>query len=191
MWREFIVAGASMDLARGLPVVHLNFLGYDEQAHRRGPGSAFAHWTLLGIDGAIRRLFSAAARSERRDYAVWIYSDHGQEETVEFERESGLRLEEVMEEVFEESETWIWSQKAGERRLHEEQAHWAGLRQRNRDRFEERVKPAGERFVITAMGPVGHVYDLGNGGGDRQFLAREMVGRRIPLVLFKNEKGEV
>src|SRR5690606_12614514 len=54
--REFVTLGASIDLARGLPVVHVNFLGYDEQAHRRGPASAFAHWTLRGIDAAIRKL---------------------------------------------------------------------------------------------------------------------------------------
>ncbi|HEY5649067.1 MAG TPA: hypothetical protein VIU33_06180 [Nitrospiria bacterium] len=44
--RELITIGARIDIARGLPVIHLNYLGYDEQAHRRGPSSAFAHWTL-------------------------------------------------------------------------------------------------------------------------------------------------
>jgi hypothetical protein len=76
--RELVVAGAKIDLARGLPIVHVNFLGYDEQAHRRGPGSLFAHWTLRGIDRAIRLLHIAALRSEGRDYEVWIFSDHGQ-----------------------------------------------------------------------------------------------------------------
>src|SRR5690606_9873392 len=52
--RELVTLGAKIDLARGLPIIHVNFLGYDEQAHRRGPDSAFAHWTLRGIDRAVR-----------------------------------------------------------------------------------------------------------------------------------------
>src|SRR5690606_25923797 len=48
--RELAVIGAGMDVTRGLPIVHLNLLGYDEQAHRRGPSSAFAHLALTGID---------------------------------------------------------------------------------------------------------------------------------------------
>src|SRR5690606_15383089 len=82
--RELATIGVEMDVARGLPVIHVNFLGYDEQAHRRGPASPFAHWTLKGIDGAIARIWRAAHRSARRHYDIWIYSDHGQEHTVSF-----------------------------------------------------------------------------------------------------------
>jgi hypothetical protein len=49
-----------MDIQRGLPIVHINFLGYDEQSHRRGPDSKFAHWTLKGIDNAVKRLWHEA-----------------------------------------------------------------------------------------------------------------------------------
>ena len=34
---ELTVIGATADLARGVPIMHVNLLGYDEQAHRRGP----------------------------------------------------------------------------------------------------------------------------------------------------------
>lgn len=37
--RELVTLGARIDLTRGLPVIHVNFLGYDEQSHRRGPSS--------------------------------------------------------------------------------------------------------------------------------------------------------
>ena len=53
----------------------------DEEAHVRGPGSRLAHYSLRGIDRAIRHLVRSAERSRRRDYAVWIFSDHGQEAT--------------------------------------------------------------------------------------------------------------
>jgi hypothetical protein len=63
--REIITAMSCLDVTRGLPVVQVNFNGYDEQAHRRGPSSAFAHLALYGIDRSLRRIFRAliAARS--------------------------------------------------------------------------------------------------------------------------------
>lgn len=195
MLREWIVAGASIDLARGLPIVHVNFLGYDEQAHRRGPSSAFAHWTLLGIDGAIRRLYSAALRSHTRDYAVWVFSDHGQEETIGFERETGRSLQKVMEEVFEQPEPRVWSRQAEERGIQEERAHWAGFQKLPRRRITETTLPSvppEERIIITSMGPVGHVYDLAETSvAERGRLAEAMVARGVPLVLFQNAEGVV
>jgi endonuclease/exonuclease/phosphatase family metal-dependent hydrolase len=98
--RELATIGVGMDVARGLPIVHVNFLGYDEQAHRRGPASRFAHWTLKGIDGAIARIWSAAHRSGRRRYEVWIYSDHGQEQTLSYEQLHGRRFAEAVAEAF-------------------------------------------------------------------------------------------
>ena len=74
--REIVTIGGKVDVSRGLPEVHVNFLGYDELAHRRGPGSRFAHWSLKGIDRAIKDLYLAAHRSQRLDYHVWIFSDH-------------------------------------------------------------------------------------------------------------------
>ena len=97
--RELVTIGATLDVARGLPIVHLNFLGYDEQAHRRGPSSAFAHWSLKGIDRCIRQIWLAARRSPRRDYDVWIYADHGQEETIPYPLAAGRPLRAAVEEV--------------------------------------------------------------------------------------------
>jgi len=74
--RELCVIGGKMDISRGMPAIHINFLGYDEQSHRRGPNSLFAHWTLKGIDDAIARLWRVANHSAWRHYEVWIYSDH-------------------------------------------------------------------------------------------------------------------
>ncbi|MDQ3331595.1 MAG: endonuclease/exonuclease/phosphatase family protein [Planctomycetota bacterium] len=97
--REWMVAGARLDATRGLPVIHVNFLGYDEKAHRRGPDSAFAHRSLPGIDQAIRRIAQAARRSRRREYEVWIYADHGQERTTQYEHQFGRGIDEAVSEV--------------------------------------------------------------------------------------------
>jgi len=97
--RELATIGAVLDVARGLPVIHLNLLGYDEQAHRRGPSSRFAHWTLKGIDGCIRRIWRAARRARRRQYQVWIYSDHGQEGTLAYPLHTGRTIQQVVAEL--------------------------------------------------------------------------------------------
>lgn len=101
LMRELATIGATMDVSRGLPVVQLNLLGYDEQAHRRGPRSDFAHWTLKGIDHAVRRLWLAAHRAPLREYDVWIYSDHGQITTTPFEYVVGRQVADVAAEVIE------------------------------------------------------------------------------------------
>lgn len=105
--REFITAGASMDIMRGLPIIHLNFLGYDEQAHARGPSSRFAHWSLQGIDDAILRIDRAIKRSPYREYDLWIYSDHGQEATKAYVTEYGCTVEEAVKKVLVEKDTVV------------------------------------------------------------------------------------
>lgn len=90
--REVVTAGASADAARGVPIIHVNLLGYDEHAHHRGPDSRFAAWTLRGIDKCVRRIWMAAHRSRTRDYQVWIHSDHGQETTRPYPQPEGDHL---------------------------------------------------------------------------------------------------
>ncbi len=98
--REAVTAGASIDAERGLPVIHLNFTGFDELAHRRGPTARSARMALRGIDRSVRRVTLAAHRSKGRDYQVWIYSDHGHETVAPFEQRQGKTLTETVERVY-------------------------------------------------------------------------------------------
>ncbi len=77
--REFSTAGAKLDVARGLPIVHVNFTDYAEVAAIRGKNSWAAYFALRGIDTAIRKIWRAARGSSRRDYDVWIYSQSSPE----------------------------------------------------------------------------------------------------------------
>jgi len=77
--REFSTAGATLDVARGLPIVHVNFLDYADVTARRGHQSLASQFALRGIDTAIRKIWWAARRSSRRDYDIWIYSQSGPE----------------------------------------------------------------------------------------------------------------
>ncbi|MDP1932449.1 MAG: endonuclease/exonuclease/phosphatase family protein, partial [Gammaproteobacteria bacterium] len=97
--RELCVIGGKIDISRGLPIVHINFLGYDEQSHRRGPSSKFAHWTLKGIDDAIHRLYAEAQLARWRNYEVWIYSDHGQCVSTSYFKLQGYSIEEAVAAV--------------------------------------------------------------------------------------------
>lgn len=156
--REVVTAMASMDLMRGLPVVQLNFAGYDEQAHRRGPSSAFAHFSLRGIDRCIRRLYQASHRSHHRDYEVWIYSDHGQESTLPYLRETGRTLQEAVTAALSPAVAAI---RAKAERVVRSQdplgARWERSLSRERH-LQETAGGVQDEPLVLAYGPVGHIY---------------------------------
>ncbi len=94
--RELITLGSIIDVYRGVPVIYLNYLGYDEHAHQRGPDSRVALWTLKGIDRCIERLYKATLYSERA-YDFYIVSDHGQCAVRPFEAIAGETLGEFLQ----------------------------------------------------------------------------------------------
>ncbi len=193
--RELIAVAAAVDLARGLPVVYVNFLGYDECAHRRGPDADIARRSLLGIDAAIGRLERAARRAHRRGYDVWILSDHGQEPTVPYVDAFGATAVETVSEVFRrhgldvvvETDRPECAQESRGRLL---APTGDGLAVRLLARLvpglERRGPPVDRtRVTVVAQGPVGHVYP------PRPLTAAEREGivagllrsARIPMVL--------
>ena len=157
LMRELIVAGAKLDITRGLRVIHLNFMGYHEQSHRRGATSRFAHWTLLGIDDAVKRIWISAHRALSRDYDVWIYSDHGQADTVPYQKRFGKSIYQSVEETFEELHL---SSPLDLRHKNIGFLARAGLR---RPEFfakllSSMLKEIPDAPIITARGPIGQIY---------------------------------
>lgn len=189
--RELTVIGTQLDAARGLPVIHLNFLGYDEQAHRRGPDSRFAHWTLSGIDAAIARIWHAARRSRRRRYQVWIYSDHGQEKVISYFDRFGRHLDKAVAELLSELGLPNQLQADVGRGIQTLRIRWFG------GRLIQRLFPVwhdhGETDQIpalAALGPVGHLY-LGHplDQGLQVQVAKGLVEQvQVPLVMIR--KGD-
>ncbi len=94
--RELATTFSCFDAARGVPVMHLNLLGYDEQAHRRGPESDFAHRTLPGIDRAVRKIWNAAHRGAGREYDVWVFSGRGQQAARPFQNDQNQTIQNVV-----------------------------------------------------------------------------------------------
>jgi hypothetical protein len=201
--RELIRFRVKMDVSRGVRIIAANLLGYDEQSHRRGPGSAFAHWTLKGIDGVVKDVYLNAVRSDCRDYRVVIYADHGQESVHSYHRHAGIPLKQAIREVFSEKQRSEDSQR--KENMDEEMAdlyrrtgniHF-GQHQQMRGRREPFTEGAADHVRITTMGPLGHVY-LPTGirrqiDSDDPSSALEQYARRlnrqvhIPLVLFKRD----
>ena len=192
--RELIAIGTEVDTTRGLPVIHLNLLGYDEQAHRRGPRSAFAHWSLRQIDRSIQRICEAAFHSSRRDYQVWIYSDHGQEPTCPYWSLTGKTLRQVVFEVYGASCSDRAQQSSAASGIETHRAQWlgGGILQRLLPRLGmEQLLIDGDLPAIADQGSVAHLY-----WPDEHFEAqRDQIANRlvrqeqIPLVCAVDEGG--
>ncbi len=158
--RELITLGAKVDLARGLPIIHVNFLGYDEQSHRRGPGSRFAHWTLQGIDRSIRHLHRAARRSEGRDYEVWIFSDHGQVDAISFFKLCSNGLEGAVRRNWPGLDETERNKPAAPQRYVSHSSLPFGSARLDRHLLDRSHLTPFEstEFAVACLGPVGHVY---------------------------------
>jgi endonuclease/exonuclease/phosphatase family metal-dependent hydrolase len=194
--RELLTLSGQIDVTRGLPIVHINFVGYDEESHVRGPGSRLAHYGLRAIDRSIRQIVRAAHRSRRRDYAVWIFSDHGQEPTKSFADLSPGGIEAVLRECLDisqkndpawrarsdswKSSTWLSRGRINQARL-------------ERERAADTVVTEGDVFSVAAMGPVGHVYFTATKTDDqRRALAQRLVRQgKVPGVLMRAQDGKV
>lgn len=195
--RELITIGSKVDIARGVPIIHLNFLGYDEQSHRRGPSSLFAHWVLKGIDDSIARIWRAAKRSDRRNYDIWIYADHGQEISLSYAKQYGRDIEEAIAQVFADyfprQQTPLWLNMAGIQLYRI--IYLSGKLLQRFFPVQELPAPAPEapQRLITAMGPLALIYEPSAlSPTDRAALAAALVDQaHVPLVLTREESGEV
>jgi endonuclease/exonuclease/phosphatase family metal-dependent hydrolase len=193
--RELVTIGIKLDAARGVPIIHGNFLSYDEQAHRRGPDSKFAHWSLKGLDNAIARIWKAAQQSECREYDIWIYSDHGQEKTRSYPTEYNRSIDSAIEQVLsnyadlgalkksvtqsDETNFILDDQHSG-------RAHLLGIKKLSAwlSRLGSDESTPKLDFTLAAMGPLGFVYvDSGFNIETQRSIAKDLVKlAKVPMV---------
>ena len=189
--RELSTVGVKIDIARGLPVIYINFLGYDEQAHRRGPSSKFAHWTLKGIDDAIARIWRAAHRSSRRHYDVWIYSDHGQEDSIPYETLHGRSLADAVSEALSNLPQSPKGYLAnGNHGIQLQRIRLFG------GQWVQKLFPVGTQqsqrtgespMALSAMGPLALLYNIRCRDTPHAEIARLIVEKtKAPMVLYED-----
>ncbi len=188
--RELVTIGTKIDIARGLPIIHLNLIGYDEQAHRRGPSSRFAHWSLKGIDRVVRRIWRAAHHSKRRHYDIWIYSDHGQEDVLAYPKLHGHSIEEAIADVFKTT-TDHAKNYAESRGIESQRARLLGgnkIQKLLSTYVDVLTNSNNDSPVIAAMGPLGQVYSPYQlSVQQRDLIAKQLVTvAKVPLVLVKD-----
>jgi endonuclease/exonuclease/phosphatase family metal-dependent hydrolase len=193
--RELCVIGGKIDITRGLPIVHINFLGYDEQSHRRGPRSLFAHWTLKGIDDAIVRLWRAANQSPWRHYELWIYSDHGQTLARSYPDVQGVSLEEAVSAAFAKLSAGIPGVRGkGAISIQTQRVRFLGGNKVQRLFSVLGIngeETDAEEPLVAALGPVGHVYSPRQlTRAERDTVARELAHtHKVPVVLTTEAPG--
>jgi hypothetical protein len=93
--REISTILAEVDIYRGVDSIYIDYVGYDELAHHRGPFSLSSLLTLYSIDRDIKKLFKAIKKSGNK-YDVYILSDHGQVPTIPFNKVSGQTFEDYL-----------------------------------------------------------------------------------------------
>jgi len=203
LMRDITTESACMDIARGLPVIQLNYIGYDEHAHRRGPDSSFAHWSIKGIDRCVEKLWNAAHRTDTRHYDLWVYSDHGQESTIPYQKKAGVSINESVSAAFNQLTTAPKSESLplvdG---VQHQRAQLLGG-----SYLQKIFAPAFHKNTISdahldstlmpqvvAMGPVGHVYlkpDFTD-YGTRQRLAKSLVSdHHVPAAVVVTPENKI
>ncbi len=188
--RELIRFRVKINVTRGVKIIHASFLGYDEQAHRRGPGSAFAFWTLKGIDDVIKDVYQTAKTSETRKYEMIIYADHGQESVRSYEKYYGKPVEYAVKEILSDDDIFSGAFEKNKKRndISPLYQRACSLLQKN-----HRLK-AGcenddldlEHIQITTKGPLGHIYfPAAISDEQTENIAQKLVETaHIPLVLY-------
>jgi endonuclease/exonuclease/phosphatase family metal-dependent hydrolase len=191
--REVITISAAVDAARGLPVVQLNFLGYDEHSHHRGPDSRFAQWSLRGIDRCIRKVWRAAERSERRHYQIWVYSDHGQHQVTPYDVATGRLIQDVVKEVFQP----FYDEPLTEKHESHDSRYGRSRLLRRPPKPSANTESSDEsddlthRILVAAIGPLGHIY-LPTPLTEEQMASgcqRLATDGQVPLVLLPTQEG--
>lgn len=93
--RDLSASAVIEDLARGAPVIYVDFLNYDEIAHHAAPERGEAMRELESVDRAIRQLVRAS-QAVARPYRVVLLSDHGQSVGPTFRDRAGVGLDELI-----------------------------------------------------------------------------------------------
>jgi len=100
--RDLATSAVIEDLQRGVPVIYVDLLNYDEIAHHAAPERGEAMRELEAVDRQIQTLARAAAAGPR-PYRLVVLSDHGQSVGPTFKDRTGLGLDELLAQLMDGS----------------------------------------------------------------------------------------
>lgn len=113
IFKEIETFGAIMDISRGVPSIYLDYIGYDEIAHHRGPYSISALSTLKAIDRKIYDIYKEIKKAERK-YDFFIISDHGHTPSIPFfHLNSNKKLENIIADYVRNDDFTIYEFDTG------------------------------------------------------------------------------
>ncbi len=183
LFREIIVMMVRTDIHRGLEIIHLNLMGYHEQSHHRGGTSRFAHWTLKGIDIAVKQIWKAANRAQD-DYDLWIYSDHGQIDSVPYEKKFGETFNNTVRKIAKQQKIDI---KYG--RSHASFLNRLGI---HLDKETAGISDTVDIPLTCGMGPLAQVYLFTDKQQERnEFAEKLFADGKVPLIFVPQKDGTV
>jgi len=93
VFREVTTFSVMVDIYRGMPAIYASYTGYDEIAHHFGASSKEAFRALRGIDKQIRQIDRIRQLYNKREYDLFVLSDHGQTPSKSYRRAYGQTLQ--------------------------------------------------------------------------------------------------
>jgi uncharacterized membrane protein YvlD (DUF360 family) len=183
--RETAFFWLEQDVARGVPIIYSNFVGYDEVAHMAGPDAGEAQATLTSFDRKLQRLRRQLQRAPV-NYDLVLLADHGQSPSIPFRVVTGQTLEELVTDL---SGQTVPAYHSGEidtayvngllADLREEDAAlspWIASRSRRTlERIQKNAghddEPGEAQLVVCISGGLAHLYRRGS---KRPLLLEEM-----------------
>ncbi len=93
--RDLSIGVVLEDMYRGVPVIYVDLVGYDEVAHHAGPERPEALAEVAEADRQIG-LLARAAGATPRAYRIVVLSDHGQSQGATFRQRFGTTLDELV-----------------------------------------------------------------------------------------------
>jgi hypothetical protein len=96
IFREVATFSVMLDIYRGMPAIYASYTGYDEIAHHFGADSREAFRALRGLDKQIRQIDRIRQLYMRREYDLYVLSDHGMTPSAPFRRAFGQTLQQFI-----------------------------------------------------------------------------------------------
>lgn len=162
------VAIVAEQMARGAPVIFVDFVDYDEVAHHAGPSRPEAMRTLDGLDRVLRFFEDVAAETNRR-YEIVVVSDHGQSQGTPFADLAGFTLQQLVDAISGEphrtgpdldrdpAERWTGANLLLTSAVHAQTPGVNTLARKTANRVAT-DQPASATPLVAASGSLAHVY---------------------------------